>query len=105
MAEEVKRSRIAPISKKRRGLAGAKREIREAVFDRDDHRCQLAGVDDAGPCYGHLTPHHKLKASQGGAYDEDNLVTACAGHNDRIEEDASFSAACEKVGLVIRRTR
>lgn len=76
-------------------------EVREAVFTRD-RVCQLAGVDGAGRCFGGLTPHHRRKASQGGAYDEDNLVALCAHHNDELEANADLAALGRELGLVKR---
>lgn len=71
---------------------------REFVFARDSHRCRFAGMWDA--CRGVLTPHHVLKASQGGPYHRDNLVAACAYHNDLVEQDADFAAVARAAGLV-----
>lgn len=80
----------------------ARRRIRARVFERDQYRCQLAGLAGAGECFGGLTVHHRLKASQGGAYSLENLVTACAHHNGLLEADARFAAAGIKAGLVVR---
>jgi 5-methylcytosine-specific restriction endonuclease McrA len=82
--------------------AVGRRETRAAVFERDRYRCQLAGLPGAGHCFGGLTPHHRLKASQGGAYSLENLVTACAHHNGLLEADAGFAEAGIKAGLVVR---
>ncbi len=71
---------------------------REFVFARDGHRCRAAGMWDR--CAGPLTPHHVLKASQGGPYHRDNLVALCAHHNDLIEADAEFAAVARAAGLV-----
>lgn len=79
-----------------------RREIRARVFERDRFRCQLAELAGAGHCFGGLTPHHRLKASQGGAYSLENLVTACAQHNGLLEADAGFATAGIKAGLVVR---
>lgn len=74
---------------------------REFVFARDGHRCRAAGLWDR--CHGPLTPHHVLKASQGGAYHRDNLVALCAHHNDLIEADADFAVVARDAGLVTLR--
>ena len=100
---ELRRSgRLNPMSKKRRAEIPARAEIRSRVFERDNG-CVLAGVPEAGPCFGHMTPHHIHKAGQGGAYTEENLVTLCAHHNDRIEADAEFAALAHRLGLTYRR--
>lgn len=80
----------------------ARRLIREIVFRRDNGECQLAGLTNAGKCFGPLTPHHRLKASQGGGYTEANLVAACSHHNEMLESDADFGRAGEAAGHVIR---
>lgn len=77
--------------------------VREAVFTRDGC-CVLRGVEGAGQCFGSpFTPHHRRKASQGGAYTVDNLVTLCAHHNDELEANADLAAIGVALGLVIRR--
>jgi hypothetical protein len=81
-----------------------RKRVREAVFFRDGYRCQLAGVTDAGRCFGELTPHHKLKEGQGGAYTVENLVSLCAHHNDQLEADANLAALARRMGLVLRTT-
>ena len=88
--------KLSPTSKKRLAELPARKEVREAVFARDK-RCVMHGVWDA--CSGPLTPHHLLKASQGGNYSEDNLVTLCAYHNTKVEDEPH--EAC-RFGLVIR---
>ena len=77
--------------------------VREAVFRRDGARCRLRGLPGAGQCFGGLTPHHRRRDSQGGAYSLFNLVAACSHHNELLESDADFSAAAEAAGLVVRR--
>lgn len=79
----MKRSRIKPVSARRLADADQRALTRQAVFDRDG-RCRLAG-STYGPCIGPLTPHHLRKEGQGGEYVMSNLLTLCAGHNDRIE--------------------
>jgi 5-methylcytosine-specific restriction endonuclease McrA len=96
------RARSRPLRSKGRGkmTADEKRPIREAVFARDMHRCQLA---DLGGCFGGLTPHHRRKASQGGGYTVENLVSLCAHHNDELEADADLASLARERGLVVRR--
>lgn len=100
----MKRSRIKPMSAKRRAELEQRPRIRAAVFLRDGYRCRLAGIDGAGRCFGDLTPHHVVKASQGGAYDIGNLVSLCAQHNDRLEADADLARLAMSLGLVERRS-
>lgn len=92
------------MSLKRQAEQRKRAKIRAAVFERDRYRCQVAArVPDAGRCFGALTPHHIKKDGQGGSYTLDNLVSACAHHNERIESDADFARACEAVGLLDTR--
>lgn len=80
----------------------ARRErVREQVYARDGWRCRLADVAGAGPCFGELTPHHRRKSGQGGGYTVENLAALCAGHNDRIEQDADLAALARSLGLVL----
>lgn len=92
-------------SAKRRALREERARVRLIVFARDSWRCQ-AGVLPAlrhySPCFGALTPHHVVKASQGGKYEEQNLVTLCAHHNELLESDANFARLGRRYGLVRR---
>jgi len=91
--------RLKPVSDKRRSEMGGRAAVRAEVFARDGHRCRLAGVEGAGPCFGRLTPHHLRKASAGGAYTLDNLVALCEHHNDLVEDRPGWGV---EMGLVIR---
>lgn len=103
---ELKRSgKLSPSSKKRLIELRHRGKIKQAVFERDGG-CLLSPFRDLnrdgqswGPCVGDLTPHHLLKASHGGKYTLENLVTLCELHNDMIEDypDAAYAA-----GLVIK---
>ena len=62
-------------------------------------RCLLEAEASSGPCRGILTPHHLRKSGQGGAYDTDNLVPLCAGHNQWVELEPNRA---HELGLVIR---
>lgn len=90
--------RLSARSKKREEARADELIEREFVFARDGRRCRAAGLWDA--CHGPLTPHHVLKASQGGAYHRDNLVALCAHHNGLVESDVEFAQLCRELGLV-----
>lgn len=77
-------------------------DVRKAIVARD-RGCLLRLVPGAGDCFGGLTPHHRRKASDQGAYNEVNLVCLCAGHNDGLEADADLAAIGRRLGLVVRR--
>lgn len=93
--------RLSQRSKRKEEAAADEYIEREFVFARDRH-CKLAGWWD--PCRGPLTPHHVLKASQGGPYHRDNLVALCAHHNGLIEADADLAALARQLGLVKLRS-
>lgn len=64
-------------------------QVRELVFARDLYRCVLR--DDPGHrCHGPLTPHHRRKASAGGAYSMENLVSCCQFLNGDIEDRPAY---------------
>ncbi len=65
------------------------------MFARDGG-CVLA-MEDAGECAGPDTPHHLLKAGQGGGYTLDNLVTLCARHNVWVEDNPDHA---RRLGMV-----
>lgn len=74
--------------------------MRAAVFARDGHRCQFP--HDRWPydlpCSRHLTVHHLVKASQGGAYQIDNLLSLCPYGNSAIEDHPLIA---RRLGLVV----
>lgn len=74
--------------------------IRATVYARDGERCRLDGHEGHECQSSLLTVHHLLKASQGGPYSVDNLVTLCAEANDWVEDNPD---AAHSVGLVCRR--
>lgn len=99
---------LAPRSAKREAARAERTVTRELVFARDRHTCQVVAAGAAtnyavGRCYGPLTPHHRRKEGQGGAYNLDNLRAACSFHNDQLEADANLAAWAHGVGLVVRR--
>jgi hypothetical protein len=90
--------RINPISAKRAAGTSDRAAEREAAFDRDGWLCRLASTyAQSGPCFGVLTPHHLVKASQGGPYQRENLVALCAYHNGWVEDHPTQARA---LGLV-----
>ena len=99
---------LRPMSRKRRAELPERAKVRHEVFARDGFRCQVAphGLEldpPHRPCFGHLTVHHRRKASQGGGYTLANLVSACCHHNDLIEADAEFAHWAWSVGFVVLR--
>lgn len=76
--------RVKPMSDQRRDDLPRRREVREAVFERD-RCCVLLTLVAGHCCLGPLTPHHVRKAGQGGPYAEANLVAVCAFGNSWLE--------------------
>lgn len=85
----MKRSRINPVSKKRRAENVVRRENLERAWGPRPWSCWLAGkVGTLGipPCYGEVNGHEIVKASQGGSRtDPANLLPLCNLHNDWVE--------------------
>ena len=90
--------RLSQKSKRKEEAAADELIEREFVFARDGRRCRAAGWWD--PCMGPPTVHHVLKASQGGTYHRDNLVTLCAHHNGLLEADPDFAEMGRARGIV-----
>ena len=57
-----------------RAIPGA---VRSRVFQRDGHRCVIAGCNSRT----RLQPHHLIPYSQGGTHDLENLITVCWYHH------------------------
>lgn len=97
----LKRSgRIKPMSDKRRAELPAEAAVRAAVFERDGYRCRIKPLLKGTRwerCWGRLTAHHLKKDGQGGGYTMENLISACAGHNDWVED---HPALAKQLGLV-----
>jgi hypothetical protein len=92
----MKRSRIKPVSDKRRDRWPAEKEVRLAVFARDGWRCQAPGAFGL-KCWGGLTYHHLEKAWKGSNFTVDNGLTLCEGHNVAVE---NHPIDAEELGLV-----
>ena len=63
-------------------------QVREMVFARD-RGCVLRS-DPEHRCLGVMTPHHRRKASSGGAYSMANLITLCSFHNGDVEDRPAY---------------
>ena len=90
---------MRPMSNKKRRQLAERARVRYAVFERDGG-CLAEGVKGLGKCWGPWTPHHVLKASQGGAYSPDNLITLCSHHNSLFEADADAAEIARENGFV-----
>ena len=96
----MKRSRINPVSAKRRETAADRDLVREAVFARDNYRCVLRDWHHSALVHTSvLTVHHIKKTSARGPYEVANLVSLCASCNDWVEMEPT---AAHALGLVCR---
>ena len=94
----MKRSRIRPVSDKRRARWAEEDEVRRAVFKRDGHRCQAPGAFGLS-CWGPPTYHHLEKAWKGANFTVENGLTLCLRHNQEVE---NHPQEAEELGLVHR---
>lgn len=82
-----RRTRLRPVSAQRADDRDRRAEVRAAVFARDRGCVLHAWQDVTGGCMGPLDPHHRRKASAGGAYSTANLVVLCRRHNQWVEDE------------------
>lgn len=88
-ARGKRRTRVKPISDKRRASFDLHDSLRRRVFERDGG-CVLHG-ETPWDCGGlPLTVHHRRKAGAAGAWSMKNLVTLCAYHNLGIEDEPDY---------------
>lgn len=80
----MKRTRLRPISPKRRKGYDEYRHMSALVQAREGSACARCRVHAP---VGYGAPHHRRKASQGGANDATNLVWACHSCNAGWIED------------------
>lgn len=93
----MKRTRLRSMSRKRLAELHDRHTVRTVVFARDGG-CIMRTMD-GHRCAGPLTPHHLRKASAGGDYTPDNLVSLCARANTSVED---FPGWARLAGLVVR---
>lgn len=83
-----------------RPAANIWREIRSAIFKRDDYRCTYCG--ERG---GKLECDHVMPVSRGGGHEESNLVTACFSCNrskrDKLPSEWSRIVSANRKGGAI----
>lgn len=93
----ARRTKLSPVSKKRKAETGARRATVAAVVARDGG-CVAAFRGAPGACIGPLTAHEVVKRSQGGSHlDPSNCVALCWGHNSWVEDHPAQARA---LGLV-----
>lgn len=78
---------LKPFSKKRQREMKERAKVRHVVLSRDGFTCQAKALLPHVPCFGGLEAHHWIKASAGGPYQPDNLLTLCQRHNQWVEDE------------------
>lgn len=93
----ARHTELRPDSKKRRKEAPARRDVREATWERQGGRCAAAGLLP-GPCGGPADTHEMVARSAypGGHLDLANTVGLCRLHHAYVTE---HRAEAEAVGL------
>lgn len=81
----------------RESLAAA----RDAALERDNYACQASEFGLRHVCLGRLHVHHRLRRSQGGSDDLDNLITLCDAAHTHVHHHVAESYAN---GLLVRST-
>ena len=95
-----RRTPLRSSSAKRRADRERRAEVRRAVFIRDGWTCQLPGGCDKRHYHPNpLTVHYLRKASAGGSYTPDNLISLCRWHNRWVEDQPLMALG---LGLVHR---
>lgn len=86
----MKRTRIKPMSDKRRALNALRKPVVAAVMDRDNNRCCAQGRG-FGACHGRLTGHETKSRARAGTdanlLDPAGMLTLCAFHNTWCEDN------------------
>lgn len=96
----ARRTKLSPVSKKRKAETGARRATVAAVVARDGG-CVAAFRGAPGACIGPLTAHEVVKRSQGGSHlDPTNCLALCWFHNGWVED---HPRAARELGLTASR--
>lgn len=98
----MKRSRLNPISKKRRGLLAERKVVREFVLARDNGcvgRPLVSWVDCAGP----IDVHEVVRRSQDSTawLNPDLCISICRAHHDWTHDNPGVAY---QIGLLRRRS-
>lgn len=93
-----RKTRLQPMSERRKSEVLRRREVVEQVRRRDGNRCQAAGLVRSVICCGPLDPHEIIPRSswRAGYLEPDNVVIVCRAHHDWIGDNP---LEAEAVGL------
>lgn len=94
---ELKRTGLRPVSKKRLALRGKRDKVRDQVLERDQNACQ-AGI--LGLCTYHATDVHEIltRGRGGSIYDPDNCISLCRSCHTYITDNPKWA---EENGFII----
>lgn len=97
----MKRTRIRPVSSKRRQRDASYPKQREAVFERGGGVCEFSGWDWATNCHRPMVDVHHI-AGRGGKdpHRLSNLIGLCREHHAKAHEDPEWAY---EVGLMRHR--
>lgn len=98
----MKRSgRLRPVSVKQRRKNAEWQAAREVALSRAHYwpQCELVGFGADHEHWGGIEVHHRLRRSQGGGHDLDNLVVLCSAAHAYVHKNPEWAYG---VGLLIR---
>ena len=86
----MKRSRLKPVSAKRKSQTRARRQLIDAVMERDKHSCQARLPE----CSFHATDVHELKtrARGGSIFEMSNCIALCRSCHSWITEHPAWAS-------------
>lgn len=98
---EMSRSRLKPVSDKRRSQADEYADAKATAWDRDRGRCQAERSWPEVACGGRLDPHHIRPVNRFPELrcDPDNLTTLCRAHHDAAHHEDPVRARA--LGLLV----
>lgn len=91
----MKRTRLRPVSRKRRSETKARAEVRRVTFERAGYQCQAREVWLDIECGGPLDCHEIVARSAypGGHLDPSNTLALCRRHHDAVDAEPLKAAA------------
>ena len=100
-APALKRSRIKPMSAKKRAQTNDEREIRRGFMDYHPY-CMAAEGGAPHGCYGDLSVHEVWTRARGGPTgDIRNLAVVCFEHNRLISQDSKTMTWAKENGYLV----
>ena len=88
--EHIERALSGKVRKKRRRSDPCPSEVRQAVLERDGHKCFFCKATTD------LQVHHMEHRAKGGKHDMENLLTVCEEHHAWLHEGEHVHAIMKK---------